>query len=85
MILCMSDMKEQQRETVMQTLYSKNIELSNLQVDKLQEIFLNLLCLPRSSIDNPSMVSQQGQRSFVVHNSGMLEGDTAVKGTSVTG
>ena len=42
MMLCMSNMKEQQRETVMQTLYNRNIELGELTVVGLQDIFLNL-------------------------------------------
>eukprot|EP00971_Amphidinium_carterae_P264997 5256884-Amphidinium_carterae.1 len=71
MMIVMADLKEQQRELLMATLYQRNFVLDMLIPDQLTEVMRALLCQPKSSIENPSWGQQMsGQRSFLVIQQG---------------
>eukprot|EP00971_Amphidinium_carterae_P141788 2808754-Amphidinium_carterae.1 len=71
MMIVMADLKEQQRELLMATLYQRNIVLDMLIPQQLTEVMRALLCQPKSSIENPSWGQQMsGQRSFLVIQQG---------------
>eukprot|EP00971_Amphidinium_carterae_P044141 868599-Amphidinium_carterae.2 len=64
MMIVMADLKEQQRELLMATLYQRNIVLDMLIPNQLTEVM-------RASIENPSWGQQMsGQRSFLVIQQG---------------
>ncbi len=69
-----ADLKENQREIVMQALYQRNITLPELTMENLRELLINLLCAPRSSLGNPTYSSSGGQHTFLVLDQGDLEG-----------
>eukprot|EP00971_Amphidinium_carterae_P263251 5223188-Amphidinium_carterae.1 len=67
----MADLKEQQRELLMATLYQRNIVLDMLVPNQLTEVMRALLCQPKSSIENPSWGQQMaGQCSFLIIQQG---------------
>eukprot|EP00971_Amphidinium_carterae_P297542 5911439-Amphidinium_carterae.1 len=67
----MADLKEQQRELLMATLYQRNIVLDMLIPNQLTEVMRALLCQPKSSIENPSWGQQMaGHRSFLIIQQG---------------
>eukprot|EP00971_Amphidinium_carterae_P083049 1642973-Amphidinium_carterae.1 len=71
MMIVMADLKEQQRELLMETLYQRNIVLDMLVPQQLTEVTRALLCQPKSSIENPSWGQQMSsQRSFLVIQQG---------------
>eukprot|EP00971_Amphidinium_carterae_P116396 2305750-Amphidinium_carterae.1 len=71
MMIVMADLKEQQRELLMATLYQRNIVLDMLIPIQLTEVMRALLCQPKSSIENPSWGQQMSsQRSFLVIQQG---------------
>eukprot|EP00971_Amphidinium_carterae_P316871 6299216-Amphidinium_carterae.1 len=75
MMIVMADLKEQQRELLMATLYQRNIVLDMLIPQQLTEVTRALLCQPKSSIENPSWGQQMsGQRSFLVIQQGQCFG-----------
>eukprot|EP00971_Amphidinium_carterae_P275905 5474836-Amphidinium_carterae.1 len=62
----MADLKEQQRELLMATMFQRNMSLEMLIPQQLTEVMRALLCHPKSSIENPSWGQQSsGQRSFL--------------------
>eukprot|EP00971_Amphidinium_carterae_P069501 1375222-Amphidinium_carterae.2 len=71
MMIVMADLKEQQRDLLMATMFQRNMVLEMLSPQQLTEVMRALLCHPKSSIENPSWGQQSsGQRSFLVIQQG---------------
>eukprot|EP00971_Amphidinium_carterae_P308028 6121547-Amphidinium_carterae.2 len=67
----MADLKEQQRELLMATMFQRNTRLEMLVPQQLTDVMRAVLCHPKSSIENPSWGQQSsGQRSFLVIQQG---------------
>ena len=75
--IVVSDLSEAQRERLQSTLSLRGIRIEDYDFSIVKDVFLELFCAPKSSLDNPSLrVSGQGthQRSFCVLEDGTLEG-----------
>ena len=72
-----SDLTEPQRERLTSTMTLKGIRIENYTFEAIKEVFLELFCAPRSSLDNPSLRASgqgSGPRSFVVLEDGTMDG-----------
>ena len=65
MALVMADMSESQRETLMNLIYQRDIELTDLTWHQLRDFLITLFHAPKSSLENPSWAHKSGPRSFV--------------------
>ena len=73
MALVMADLSESQRETLMNLIFQRNIELTALTLQQLREFLITLFHAPKSSLENPSWSQKAGPRSFVSISYGELD------------
>ena len=73
MALVMADLSESQRETLMNLIFQRNIELTALTLQQLREFLITLFRAPKSSLENPSWSQRTGPRSFVSISYGELD------------
>ena len=73
MALVMADLSEAQRETLMNLIFQRNIELTALTLQQLREFLITLFHAPKSSLENPSWSQKAGPRSFVSISHGELD------------
>ena len=73
MALVMADLSESQRETLMNLIFQRNIELTALTLQQLREFLITLFHAPKSSLENPSWSQRTGPRSFVSISYGELD------------
>ena len=73
MALVMADLSESQRETLMNLIFQRNIELTDLTLQQLREFLITLFHAPKSSLENPSWSQRTGPRSFVSISYGELD------------
>ena len=76
MTIVQADLTEQQREMLTSHLAIRIIPLQNYTFDLIRTTFLELVCAPRSSLDNPSFRPSNQQKTFLVQDSGELDGNT---------
>ena len=65
MTLVMADLSESQRETLMNLIFQRDIELTALTLDQLREFLITLFRAPKSGLENPSWAHKSGPRSFI--------------------
>ena len=65
MALVMADLSESQRETLMNLIYQRDIELTDLTLHQLRDFLVRLFHAPKSSLENPSWAHKSGPCSFV--------------------
>ena len=73
MALVMADLSESQRETLMNLIYQRNVELTALTLQQLRDFLITLFHAPKSSLENPSWSQKTGPRSFVSISYGELD------------
>ena len=73
MALVMADLSESQRETLMNLIYQRNVELTALTLQQLRDFLITLFHAPKSSLENPSWSQRTGPRSFVSISYGELD------------
>ena len=73
MALVMADLSETQRETLMNLIFQRNIELTALTLQQLRDFLITLFHAPKSSLENPSSSQRTGPRSFVSISYGELD------------
>ena len=73
MALVMADLSESQRETLMNLIFQRNIELTALTLQQLRDFLITLFHAPKSSLENPSWSQRTGPRSFVSISYGELD------------
>ena len=73
MALVMADLSETQRETLMNLIFQRNIELTALTLLQLRDFLITLFHAPKSSLENPSWSQRTGPRSFVSISYGELD------------
>jgi hypothetical protein len=76
MTIVQADLTEPQRERLTSHLAIRGIPLQNYTFDLIRTAFLELVCAPRSSLDNPSFRPSSQQKTFLVQEYGELEGST---------
>ena len=75
MVTVQADLSEQQREKLSAHMTNKGIGLQQYTFEHIRECMIELLCVPRSSLENPSYrVSGQG-RTFAVMDYGEIDGE----------
>ena len=72
MALVMADLSESQRETLVNLIYQRDIELTDLTLHQLRDFLITLFHAPKSSLENPSWSHKSGPRSFVSISYGEL-------------
>ena len=66
MVTVQADLSEQQREKLVSHMTMRGVRLQDYTFDQIRECMIELFCVPRSALENPSYrVSGQG-RSFAV-------------------
>ena len=73
MALVMADLSEAQRETLMNLIFQRNVELTALTLQQLRDFLITLFHAPKSSLENPSWSPRTGPRSFVSISYGELD------------
>ena len=73
MALVMADLSEAQRETLMNLIFQRNVELTALTLQQLRDFLIALFHAPKSSLENPSWSQKAGPRSFVSISHGELD------------
>jgi hypothetical protein len=78
--IVLADLNETQRERMTSTLTLRGRTVQTYTFDSVREIFIELFCAPKSSLENPNLRASGGgnerQRNFCVIESGDLEGNT---------
>ena len=76
MVTVQADLSEQQREKLSAHMTMRGVRLQDYTFEQTRECMVELFCVPRSALENPSYrVNSQG-RSFAVLDYGELEGTT---------
>ena len=73
MALVMADLSEAQRETLMNLILQRDIELTALTLQQLREFLITLFHAPKSSLEHPSWAHKSGPRSFISISYGELD------------
>ena len=73
MALVIADLSESQRETLMNLIYQRDIELTDLTLRQLRDFLMTLFHAPKSSLENPSWSHKSGPRAFVSISYGELD------------
>ena len=73
MALVMPCPSESQRETLMNLIFQRGVDLTALTVDQLREFLMTLFHAPKSSFENPSWAHKSGPRSFIAISYGELD------------
>ena len=60
MALVMADQNESQRETLVNLIFQRDIELTALTLEQLREFLITLFHAPKSSLENPSWAHKSG-------------------------
>ena len=76
MTIVRADLTEQQRERLTSHLTLRGIALRDYTCDLIRTALLELLCAPRSSLENPSFRPTNQQRTFYAQDYGDLDGST---------
>ena len=71
---CLADLNEQQRERMSSTLALRGFNIQGYSFQVVRDIFMELFCAPKSSIDNPNLRSGPTSRSFCVLEDGEMDG-----------
>ena len=69
----MADLNESQRETVMNLIFQRDIELTALTLEQSREFLITLFHAPKSSLENPSWAHNSGPRSLIAISHGELD------------
>ena len=68
MALVMASLGESQRETLMNLILQRGVDLTALTVDQLREFLITLFHAPKSSLENPGpLTSQAPEHSLPFH------------------
>ena len=70
----LADLNEQQRERMTSAMALKNYRIEAYTFDLVREVFIELFCMPKSSIDDPSLRTAIRHRSFCVIDDGTMDG-----------
>ena len=73
MALVMADLSESQRETLMNLILKRRVDLTALTVDQLREFLITLFHAPKTSLENPSWMRKTGSGSFIATSHGELD------------
>ena len=89
MALVMADLSESQRETLMNFIFQRGVDLTALTVDQLREFLVTLFQVPKSSLENPSWAHKSGPRSILpchmaMEGTGFRMSSQAMKSSSMT-
>ena len=68
-----ADLSEAQRETLVNLIFQRDIELTALTLQKLREFLITLFHASKSSLENPSWAHKSGPRSFISISYGELD------------
>ena len=71
--LVMADLSEAQRETLMNLIYQRDIELTALTLHQLRDFLITLFHAPKSSLEIPAGLTSLGPRSLVSISYGELD------------
>ena len=69
----MADLSESQKETLMNLIFQRGVDLTALTVDQLHEFLITLFHALKSSLENPSWAHKSGPRSLVAFLYGVLD------------
>ena len=72
----LADLNENQRERFASTMSLRGHRVQNYSYDNVREVFIELFCVPKSGIDNPSLRSNPLNRSFCVLDEGTMDGSS---------
>ena len=75
----LADLQETQRERMTSTLTLRGRNVQNYTFEAVREVFVELFCAPKSSLDNPNLRAsgvEGRQRNFCVIDSGELDGSS---------
>ena len=73
---CLADLHEVMRERMSSTLAMRGISIEAYTFDIIREVFLELFCNPKSSLENPNLRTAGTSRSFCVIEDGDMDGVT---------
>ena len=71
---CLADLNEQQRERMSSTLALRGFNIQGYTYQMVRDVFMELFCAPKSSLDNPNLRSSPTSRSFCVMEEGEMDG-----------
>ena len=71
---CLADLNEQQRERMSSTLALRGFNIQGYTYQMVRDVFMELFCAPKSSLDNPNLRSSPMSRSFCVMDEGDMDG-----------
>ena len=78
--IVLADLNEMQRERMTSTMSLRGRTVQTYTFESVREIFIELFCAPKSSLENPNLRASGGgherQRNFCVIETGDLEGST---------
>ena len=72
MALVVADLSESQRETLVNLIFQRGVQLTALTVDQLREFLITLFHAPKSSLKNPSWARKPRARSLIASSHGEL-------------
>jgi hypothetical protein len=70
----LSDLIEQQRERMTSTMALRGARIDAYTYESVRDIFIELFCAPRSSLENPSLRTGSQGRSFCIMDHGDMDG-----------
>ena len=73
--IVLADLSEPQRERLTSTLTLRGYTVQMYTFEVVREVFLELFCMPKSSLDNPSLRTGGGQRAFCILDQGEVAGE----------
>ena len=73
MALVVADLSESQRETPMNLIFQRGVDLTAITVQQLREFLITFVRAQKSSLDNTSWTHRTGSRSFIAISHGELD------------
>ena len=64
--IVLADLSESQRERLTSTLTLRGFDVQTYTFDVVREVFIELFCMPRSSLDNPTFRTGAGPKAFCI-------------------
>ena len=71
---CLADLNEVQRERLSSTMALRGFNIQGYTYQGIRDVFMELFCAPKSSLDNPSLRTSHNGRSFCVLEDGEMDG-----------
>ena len=70
--IVLADLSENQRERLTSTLTLRGYDVQTYSFEIVRDLFMELFCAPKSSLDNPNLRTSGGNRAFCVLEQGEL-------------